>query len=332
MDIRSLTVRVPAKLNLFLEIVRRRDDGFHEIDSLMAPISLRDQLSFHWRDDEQVRLQCTWNDAADGAEKNDFVENPASGSGVSPCDGTSGSGIPCDERNLVVQAIRAVLTATGRRDGFDITLVKRIPVESGLGGGSADAAATLVAVNRLCGAPLSTAELAGLAAKLGSDVPFFLAGGVARCGGRGEILEPVTGPAQPLHFVLIRPADGFSTATAYRLCRPAAVSGDRRKIDEMLDAWTIDDPQRIGAALFNRFEPIVAAHSAGVRKTLERLRREPVCGAGMSGSGTCCFALCHDAEQAMQLARQLATEFPDARRIAAVSCPVAWNIAETPEP
>ncbi len=190
----ALLYRAYAKVNLTLEILGQREDGYHEIASLAQTISLADELLF----ESTARLTCQ-------------VE-----------------GMPLrDEENLVLQAARVLRDRCDRDPdpGARIRLRKAIPAAAGLGGGSSDAAASLVALNRLWGTGLSTAELAGLAGDLGSDVAFFLVGGTAIMRGRGERIEPLRGP-RPVWIVLLVPPHDVKekTRTLYRSLRRCDVS------------------------------------------------------------------------------------------------------------
>ena len=165
----------PAKINLSFKILRRRDDGFHKIDTVMAPISLADELTIEP------------NERGDGLV---FTSDDPT--------------LPSGEGNLVVRATRSFFGEINQEPQVRIALKKNIPHGAGLGGGSSDAASTLLALNELYRQTLPRARLTNLAAALGSDVPFFLAGGAARCRGRGEIVEPV-GPLPSLSLLLLKP-------------------------------------------------------------------------------------------------------------------------------
>jgi 4-diphosphocytidyl-2-C-methyl-D-erythritol kinase len=180
----TLTLQAPAKLNLSLRVLGRRDDGFHEIDTLMLRLpGLADVLVFE-----------------------------ASPVFSFHCDDPL---LPADEGNLVVKAVRAYEAAVGAACGFSITLRKNIPHGAGLGGGSSDAAATLYGLDRLHDGSLGAKRLGDLAAAIGSDVPFFLGESAARCRGRGEKIEAVPSPA-PHRVLLLKPAFGVATPEAYR--------------------------------------------------------------------------------------------------------------------
>jgi 4-diphosphocytidyl-2-C-methyl-D-erythritol kinase len=176
------TFKAPAKLNLNLRVLGRRDDGFHEIDSLMVQLpGLADEL---------------------------FIE--PSGRFSFTCDDPE---IPADDRNLVVRAVRAYETATGIPCTLSIHLIKKIPHGAGLGGGSSDAAATLLALDRIHEGKLGPQRLHEIASSLGSDIPFFLQAAPARCTGRGEILHPAQAPSLPV--LLLKPLFGVETSDAY---------------------------------------------------------------------------------------------------------------------
>ena len=177
-----------AKINLHLNVTAKRQDGFHDIETVMQTVSLCDELA--------VSLA-----PSDRAEAH-----------LSIC----GADLPTDRGNIVTRAAELYLARSGKIGRVDISLVKRIPVAAGLAGGSADAAATLRALNRLFNSHFSESELLALAVEIGSDVPFCLLGGRAVCRGRGELIEPVFSPTD-LHFV-IAIADGEQVSTPAAFC------------------------------------------------------------------------------------------------------------------
>ncbi len=219
------TYQAPAKINLSLRVqTKLREDGYHNVDILMAPIDLYDQLDFH--NSRTTTLLC---------------DTP---------------GVPTDESNLVFKAIREFEKAYGRKAKQRITLTKRIPHGAGLGGGSSDAALTLLAVNEILGTNYDLAELSAMAAQLGSDVPYFLTPVISRCTGRGEIVTPVpelAGWSSPI--VLLKPAFGVSTPTAYKglTCsrRLKGVSYGPQKVDGITLVNDLERP------VFSKF-PVLA--------------------------------------------------------------------------
>ncbi|MDD3470579.1 MAG: hypothetical protein PHE53_11475 [Thermoguttaceae bacterium] len=313
----DVTFCAPAKLNLFFEVCHHRADGYHEIDSLVVPISLEDELAFHAHVPAAHRSVDETAARQETTEKLGTVESFGTNATRPSAElppirlESSEATLPCDERNLIVRAIRRYGQHVGWNAAWTIHLTKRIPMEAGLGGGSSDAAAALLAAER-CSRwfhpefpALSDTELAAMGAELGSDVPLFFAGGAVRCRGRGEILEKIADPPEPLHMVLIKPPEGLSTAMVYRHCTPGDQSGDLRSITPFLSAFATGDPEQIGRFLFNRLAIVAQSESAAVRLIFERLSRETTCGFGMSGSGTCCFALCRNANHAADLAVRL---------------------------
>ena len=263
------TYQAPAKINLSLRVqTKLREDGYHNVDILMAPIDLYDQLDFH--NSRTTTLLC---------------DTP---------------GVPTDESNLVFKAIREFEKAYGRKAKQRITLTKRIPHGAGLGGGSSDAALTLLAVNEILGTNYDLAELSAMAAQLGSDVPYFLTPVISRCTGRGEIVTPVpelAGWSSPI--VLLKPAFGVSTPTAYKglTCsrRLKGVSYGPQKVDDITLVNELERP------VFAKF-PVLAhmkhwlLDQPGTRAAL------------MSGSGSTMFALTETPEQARDIAARALQE------------------------
>lgn len=182
-----LQLSCPAKINLHLRVLGKREDGFHALDTRLCPLDLNDTLSF-----------------SEGP--------PAPGSSQLTC---SDASLPTDETNLVMKALRAFEKATGTAQSWNLHLEKRIPHGAGLGGGSSNAAMTLRGLNLLSGHPLSQETLVALGSQLGSDVPFFLYDAVCDATGRGEVLTPVEFPWQ-LPVVLIKPPFGIPTPWAYQ--------------------------------------------------------------------------------------------------------------------
>ncbi|WP_165224368.1 4-(cytidine 5'-diphospho)-2-C-methyl-D-erythritol kinase [Aquisphaera insulae] len=262
----GVEVLAPAKLNLFLEVLSRRPDGYHEIESLMVSVNLHDTLIVREEDSDAVILEC---------------DDPR---------------LPTGGENLVVKAAQRLKAATGCRRGASITLKKVIPAQAGLGGGSSDAAATLVALDRIWGLGTSEARMDAIAGEIGSDVPFFLHAPSAVCRGRGERVEAVP-VRHPLHFVLVAPEVGVSTAEVYRKLE---TDHTPRPIGPVLEALDEGDPGPLGRSLFNRLQHV----AEDVRPELARVRDAlaeivpPFEGSLMSGSGSAYFGLCRDADAA----------------------------------
>lgn len=279
----DVVVHAPAKLNLFLETLSKRADGYHEIETLMVPIDLFDTLYFREDPSGQVALDC----------------RKASG-----CWGPGGAQLgelPEGAENLALRAVELLRSRAGVKRGAALRLVKRIPTAAGLGGGSSDAAAALMAANAGWRLGWSRAALATLAAELGSDVPFFVVGGAAICRGRGEQVEPLGGLGT-LHFVVVRPPVGLSTADVYRRCR---IDAAPQSAQPLFGSLTRGDLAEAGRRLFNRLQPAAESLSPWIGRVRAALAQEDVLGHRMSGSGSCYFGLCRHAVHARRIANRL---------------------------
>jgi 4-diphosphocytidyl-2-C-methyl-D-erythritol kinase len=300
----GLEILAPAKVNLFLEVLGRRADGFHEIETLMAPVSLFDTLQI--RDDPtgQLNIHCRW---APGLVKAVGVQALAcqqQAKAWTPTGRFTANGwesLPQDETNLALRAVALLRERTGVDRGAKLTLTKRIPSAAGLGGGSSDAAAALVAANELWQLGQSPNQLSALAAEIGSDVPFFLDRGPTVCRGRGERIEPLARCA-PLDLVIACPPDGLSTAEVYRHCRPGAPPRSAAPLDAALAAG---DFRAIRAAMFNRLESAAAELSPWINRLRCEFAAVGCISAQMSGSGTSYFGLCHHVDHARRVAEIL---------------------------
>ena len=267
----------PAKINLFFKILRRREDGFHEIETLMAPISLADELK---------------------------IEPNESGFEFSSDDPS----LPGGEDNLVVRATRSFFAETKTEPRVRIALRKKIPHGAGLGGGSSDAASTLLGLNTLHGERLSVPCLTNLAAGIGSDVPFFLSQSAARCRGRGELVEPV-GSLPEFSLLLFKPEFGVSTPWAYQQWH------DSRELPGVDYA-----PQAVGElSLQNDLERPVFEKHIFLARMKGWLREQPeVAAAMLSGSGSSMFAVLRAAAAADALTKRARAELDPALWICAV--------------
>jgi len=255
-----MKIKAPAKINLSLRVTSKREDGFHEIITLMQPLSLSDFITITVKSGEGITITC---------------DDPE---------------IPTDGRNLVHKAVRMFLDVAGLNRKVHIDIEKRIPVAAGLGGGSSDGAATLLALNELTGEVLSDLQLFDIAAKIGSDVPFFLLRGSAVAGGRGEILRAVKLPEYS--YILINPGFGVSAAWAYSNLTLTETSHNIRITDlEERGAALLERPSSVVDILENDLERAVLAQHPEIAELLLALKE---CGAGgalMSGSGPTVFGL-----------------------------------------
>jgi 4-diphosphocytidyl-2-C-methyl-D-erythritol kinase len=279
----ALECLAPAKLNLFLEIIGRRADGFHELETLMCRVNLYDWLYIDHGPRGCTRFSC---------EDARWTRSAA----VDPV-----TELPENQDNLVVRAIEALRQHCGVDQGIAVRLVKRIPIAAGLAGGSSDAAAALCAANQFWNLRLPVAELARLAGELGSDIPFFLEPGPAICRGRGERIERVSGLGN-LHFVVVHPGAGLSTAAVYRACRPAE---SPRSSLAFLQAWQRGDALAMSQALHNQLEPAASQLSPVVDRLRNWFSEFDMMGHQLSGSGTSYFGICRSARQARRIASLL---------------------------
>lgn len=280
----ALVVDAPAKLNLFLEVRGKRPDGYHELETLMVAIGLCDTLRFTPQPQPGVTLRTRFASRDDAR------------------------GFPTADDNLIVRAARLLADATGCRLGVHIDLLKRIPPASGMGGGSSDAAATLVALNRLWQSGLCHDDLDGLAARLGSDLNFFIRSPqLAVCRGRGELVEP-----QPLrralHFVVLRPPGGLATADVFREYRRDAA--EPRSLAPLLARLQCGALGGTRDCLFNALTAPAARLSAEIAAGLRQIRDAGGPAPLMTGSGSACFCLCDGARHARRLAGRLRQRSP----------------------
>jgi 4-diphosphocytidyl-2-C-methyl-D-erythritol kinase len=300
----TVMVWAPAKLNLYLKILGLRDDGFHEVVTVIAAIDHFDTLTLTASTAPEITLEAGWQTA--------WAHASATCGKATPDDA-----LPPVEQNLVYKALCLLQQRSGCTRGAHVKLVKRIPPASGLGGGSSDAAAALTSANMAWGLGYSRDELMQIAAELGSDVPFFLqdwkgAGMVAICRGRGERVEPARAPAG-LQFVVARPQSGLSTVDVYRRYK---VSHASAAISRKQENQT-DDAQPLLAALqagrlreaAQRFVNDLQAPAAEISPAISHLAREfsalqPIVHQ-MSGSGSAYFGWFRHAAQARCAAGRL---------------------------
>jgi 4-diphosphocytidyl-2-C-methyl-D-erythritol kinase len=263
--VKTLTIQTPAKINLTLRVLSRRTDGYHEIDSLMAPVALFDTVTVEPAG-EGIRIDCPGHPDLSG---------PA---------------------NLAYQAAKSFLKETGARFGVKIRIEKKIPLESGLGGGSSDAAAVLAAMQQLSEQSPREAAAFSLATGLGADVPFFLNPGPCRCRGIGEILEPINNLV-PFWVVLACAPFGFSTLEVYsrlNLALTKSTSGDIGV--SPIPAW--GGFEQLASRLRNDLQEIGEELQPVVGEVCDELLQAGAAGASMTGSGPTVFGLCRSEDRA----------------------------------
>jgi len=291
----ACTIKAPCKINLHLAIGERRPDGFHELESLFAPLDFHDSLRFErGGKDGECSLEMKWE------------APPEAITSVIP-----------PEKNLVLRAVSLFRERSGFKNGLFVRLDKRVPVGAGLGGGSSDAASCLLALNALAGEALPMEELKEMAAALGSDVPFFLYGGAAFVGGRGETVKPVKTP-EGLWVLLVKPDFSSGTAGAFQLLDQTRkiISREEKKsllargkppadvIIKALEGEPEDWP------FYNDFLPVFLAsgdhqNADQYRIILAALKDAGASFAGLSGAGSCCFGIFKVRETAEKAEKKL---------------------------
>jgi 4-diphosphocytidyl-2-C-methyl-D-erythritol kinase len=263
--IKRVSIPAPAKINLFLAVTGKRLDGFHELISVLAKLDLADLVTID-RVGEENHLSCT----CIGADQLDGIHN------------------------LAEEAVLLWRKRTGIKDGLHLTIDKKIPVEAGLGGGSSDAVATLLALNAMMESPLKQNDLIELAAQIGSDCPSFLIPGLCVAEGRGERVRPVTAPLNKhmkgKSVLLFKPSLGFSTAAIFQALGESEKFSPSSEVEQKLRTW---ESQNLSTEKFlaNDLElPVFEKHIyiptlfRDIQESFSLIPR-------LSGSGSCCFCL-----------------------------------------
>lgn len=251
--------KAPAKINLLLDVLRKREDGFHEVEMVMTMVDLADRLEMEELPGDRIVLS------------------------------SQAGFIPLDEKNLAFQAARLIKERYGVSRGVYIHLDKRIPVAAGLAGGSSDAAAALRGLNRLWGLGLSRQELESLGAELGSDVPFCIRGGTAVARGRGEVLESIPAPPQ-CWVILAKPPINVSTADVYGKLRASELKS-HPSLSDMLSAIRRESFADMCSSLGNVLETVTLDRYPEVRQIKDCMAKLGADGILMSGSGPTVFGL-----------------------------------------
>ncbi len=308
-----MSLHTPAKLNLHLEVLGRRPDGYHDLETLMVPISVFDTLSFQsipatgdplaTKQPGPVRVDCHWADGLAGAAAGIYPPTPYRDPLQSPVDAILGS-LPTSEHNLVTKAIRLVQESAGILHGANVYVTKRIPSAAGLGGASSDAAAALKLACAAWNVNASRERLLSWAAKLGSDVPFFVDLVPAICRGRGELIEPI-GRLPPLSTVIVRPPVGLSTPEVFKLCRPNASPQPAAGI---VDAIRRGDLRRLGKTMHNGLQEPAAKRTFWIDRLSEAFAATHVPAHAMTGSGSCYFGVCRNRRESRRVAAALRSQ------------------------
>jgi 4-diphosphocytidyl-2-C-methyl-D-erythritol kinase len=287
-------VTVPCKVNLFLEVLGKRIDGYHSLDTVMMAVSLADELEISHRDDGRLLLS---------------VELPER-SGQRLDEEDLAWSIPADQNNLILRALERLRVFLGQPHfGADIRLIKHIPAMAGLGGGSADAAAALVLGTLLWTEHVKLHQIATVASQLGSDVNFFLESHrnsywLARCTGRGEEIECLQ-CKKSLHFVIVHPPRGCGTKQVFDALRLEPSQRVLTNPDRLIHALGQGDVKTIGETLTNRLEQAAAGTTFWIDRSRMQLNRYDHHGQCLSGSGSARFCLCTTREQAEKIASEI---------------------------
>jgi 4-diphosphocytidyl-2-C-methyl-D-erythritol kinase len=311
----SVTVRVPAKINLQLAVGPLRPDGYHHLVTVFHAISLYDEVTVAVADGDDgrgVRGDTPFVPPGDDRRgvRGDTPFVPPGDDSVTVT-GEGAAEVPADRDNLALRAVRALRDAIAGREAAPavrVAIAKKIPVAGGMAGGSADAAAAIVACDALWGTGLSPAELSEVAAQVGSDVAFALLGGTAVGRGRGEQLTPALVAPASYHWVLAFASGHLSTPLVYKTLdtqREGRMVQSPELSHELMGALRAGDPVRLGRALSNDLQAPALALFPALRKTLAAGREAGALGALVSGSGPTCLFLARDAEHATELAVQL---------------------------
>lgn len=268
---KTVTVEAPAKINLGLDIIGRRDDGYHLLRMIMQTVSLYDEITV-WKVDSGVSMEIEY-------DSND----------------TNHANLPVDDNNLCIKAAKLMIDKYGLNYGFKIRLLKRIPSEAGLAGGSSDAAAVMIGIRNLMSLDATDRDLAEIGLSIGADVPYCVLKGTMLAEGIGEKLTrlddmPVT------DVLLVKPNVAVSTAEAYHRID---ASGDLKhpEIDEIISELNLQDLSDLGNKMGNVFEDMVIDTYPVIRELKQELREQGAFGALMSGSGTCCYGLFKDEDE-----------------------------------
>ena len=274
----TVTEKAYAKLNLTLDVLGKRADGYHDLQSVMQTVSLCDDIELDIGTGKDWCLKCTQPD------------------------------IPADGRNLAWKAAKLFCDTLGKDpQGLEIRIGKRIPSGAGMGGGSADAAAVLRALNRFYGEPLSGTQLADLGARIGSDVPFCVLGGTAMAEGRGEILRPIP-PMLDCTILGCKPEFSVSTPELYRKIDEVAIARhpDNQQMEAALNAGDLNGLAR---CVYNVFDPVVAAQHEEIDRIKQICNDCGALASQMTGSGSVVFAIFDDLSSARKAEDLLKKEF-----------------------
>ncbi len=273
----SLSLKAYAKVNLALDVLRRREDGYHDVKMIMQNLDIYDELEFKVlaRDTEDTNITLTVNK----------------------------EGIPTDDRNLVYKAIALLFDSYNIKSHIAVNLIKNIPAEAGMAGGSTDCAAALKAVNALYNLGLSTDELMGYGVKLGADVPYCILGRTAVSEGIGEILTPVKG-LPPIHVLVAKPPVNVSTKEIYTNLKANELK-EHPDVDGMVEALESENLEAIAKRMENVLETVTVNMHPEIEELKTLMKEQGALNAIMSGSGPTVFGLFDDKDKVWDAAMMI---------------------------
>ena len=267
-----------SKINLTLNILSRREDGYHEIETIMQSINLADQVIIT-KEKEGIKIKCNHPE------------------------------VPVNANSLAYRSAEKIINRYGIKKGVKIEIEKKIPLASGLAGGSANSATILIGINKLFSLNLSNEDLRGIGETLGMDVPFFIQNGTALAYQRGEKLTPLSSINPPLWMIILNPGFNISTNWAYNNLDLDSIKREKNNTKAMLKALKEGKSQEIAKNLFNSFESLIIKKYPEVGRIKNRLIEEGVLSALMSGSGPTVFGITQNKEEALKIYEKLKPEY-----------------------
>ncbi len=272
------TVKAPAKINLTLEVLSKRPDGYHEISTIMQSVSLYDTVTLSSNDSGEITISCNYD------------------------------GVPCDEKNICYKAAERYFEYTKQENkGLHIDIDKQIPTQAGLAGGSSDGAAVIMGLNAMFGTMLKPAEMYVLGERVGADVPFCIAGGTKLCTGIGTTMKKL--PSFNCSDIVICKPQTVSVSTAEAYQKVDALNPHPSYTDEMIKALYSRDMFLISSTFFNDFE--LALQIPEVNQIKSIMLKNKARGAGMSGSGSAVYAVFTSSRKAKQCYEALKEQYPE---------------------
>lgn len=274
-----IRLKSPAKINLFLRVLDKRNDGYHNLENMMQTISLCDEIEIAQKSDNDENIIFESN------EKN----------------------LPCGKDNLAIRAVMKFRENTGIKNRISMKLKKIIPIGGGLGGGSSNAGTVLLGLNKLNNYPLSIEKLTKMAIELGSDVPFFLYGELALCTGKGEVVTPMKSMEQ-FHIVLVNPGFSISTKMAYENFEKKRLTQINESA-KVLNCSNITTLNELIATLRNDLEDSVITQYPSLREIKDYLEKSGCAKAMVTGSGSSIYGICKERNEAEEISTNLRSRY-----------------------